>query len=64
MAKIVGIDVKLKKEDFNRVFSKNSGQKITTEGITEGWKKLKKELSNDLIDNLKDSPYYIRGVNG
>jgi hypothetical protein len=64
MAEVIGIDVKIKRENFKQVYSKNSGQEITTEGIQEGWNALKKEKDLEhMIESLRNSPYYLRADN-
>lgn len=65
MARVVGIQ----KLDFDakklkKTFSKNSGKDISTEDIKLGWSRLKGEIDSDMINKLKQSPYYIKGVNG
>ena len=62
MAEVIGIDIKIKRENFKQVYSKNSGQEITAEGIQEGWNALKKELEHT-IESLRNSPYYLRADN-
>ena len=60
MAKIIGIDTRIKKDKLKKIYLQNSGYNITTKGIIEGWNALKEELSSDnFIEDLKKSPYYI-----
>ena len=59
MAKIIGINTKIKKDKLKKIYLQNSGYNITTESIIKGWNALKEELSSDFIEGLKKSPYYI-----
>ena len=60
MAEIIGIDTKIEKDRFKKIYSQNSGQEITTEGIKNGWNALKSELDSSFIEDLKKSPYYLK----
>ena len=63
MAKIIGIDTRIKKDKLKKIYLQNSGYNITTESIIKGWNTLKEELSSDFIEDLKKSPYYLKGDN-
>jgi len=61
MAKVIGIGAKINKDKLKEVYLQNSGQKITTKGIKDGWNALKNELDDSLIESLKKTPYYLIG---
>ncbi|MEA3314666.1 MAG: hypothetical protein U9Q30_02255 [Campylobacterota bacterium] len=65
MARLVGIqNSTFDAEKFKATFSENHGEdKITTEDIQKGWKNLKKDISDDMFDELKQSKYYIQSTN-
>ena len=64
MARIVGIqNSNFDTKRLKRTFSQNSGKNISTEDIKEGWDKLKSDISETMVDNLKKSPYFIEAKN-
>jgi hypothetical protein len=60
MAEIIGLNIKINKDRFKKIYLQNSGQKITTKGIKKGWNALKSELDSSFIEDLKKSPYYLK----
>ena len=61
MAQIVGFKSSdFDNDKFQNVFSKNSGETITTQDIKNGWKEVKKILTDDIYEGIKKSQYYIK----
>ena len=60
MAEIIGINTKIEKDRFKKIYSQNSGREITTEGIKKDWDALKSELDSSFVEDLKKSPYYLK----
>ena len=56
----------IKNSDFDigktlNTFSDNARTEITTDGVKEGWGKIKSEIDkSDMVKSIKESPFHIQ----